>query len=86
MNFFFERRNNTYRLINIQDFATKRKRTAKMGLESLNYRYPQLWSILSENLGQISSLVHFKDSVSKWDCTDCPYILYKLYLLNIGFL
>ena len=51
MNFFFEGRNNTYSLINSQDFATERKIIAKMGLEYLNCRSPQLWSVLPENLG-----------------------------------
>ena len=32
MNFTFERRNKTYNLRNFQVFATKRKRTVKMGL------------------------------------------------------
>ena len=58
MDFMFERRNNTYNLRNFQEFVTKRKRTVKMGLETLNYRSPQLWSILPENLRQINSLVH----------------------------
>ena len=33
----FQRRNNTYKLRNFHEFATKRKRTVKMGLEILNY-------------------------------------------------
>ena len=43
MNNMFERRNNAYNLRNFQEFVTKRKRTVKMGLETLNYRSPQLW-------------------------------------------
>ena len=58
MDNMFERRNNTYNFRNFQEFAAKRKRTVKMGLETLNYRSPQLWSILPENLRQINSLVH----------------------------
>ena len=46
-----------------------------MGLEALNYKSPQLWSILPENLRQINWLVQFKESVRKWDCIDCPYRL-----------
>ena len=65
MDFMFERRNNTYNPINFQEFATKRKRTVKMGLETLNYRSPQLWSIVPENLRQINSLAQFKESVRK---------------------
>ena len=86
MDFMFERRNNMYNLRDFQEFATKRKRTVKMGLETLNYRSPQLWAILPENVRQINSLVQFKDSVRTWVCIDCPCRLCKLYLPNIGFL
>ena len=57
-----------------------------MGLKTLNYRSPQLWSILPGNLKQINSLVQFRESVRKWVCIDCPRRLCKLYLPNIGFL
>ena len=86
MDFIFERRNNTYNLRNFQEFAMKRKRTVKMGLETSKYRSPQLWSILPENLKQINSPVQLKESIRKWDCIDCPCRLCKLYLPNIGFL
>ena len=49
MDFMFERRNNTYNLRNFQDFTTKRKRTVKIGLETLNYKSPQSWLLLPEN-------------------------------------
>ena len=86
MDFMFERRNNMYNLRDFQEFATKRKRTVKMGLETLNYRSPQLWAILPENVRQINSLVQVKDSVRTWVCIDCPCRLCKFYLPNIGFL
>ena len=86
LSFMSERRNNTFNLRNFQEFVTKRERALKMGLETLKYRSPQLWSILPEKLRQINSLVQFKESVRKWDCIDCPCRLCKLYLPNIGFL
>ena len=61
-----------YNLINFQEFATYRKRTIKVGLETLNCKSPPLWSSLAENLRQINSLVQFKEIARKWDCTDCP--------------
>ena len=82
MDNMFERRNNTY----FQEFATTRKKTVKTSLETLNYKSPQLWSILPENLRQINLLLQFKESVRKWVCIDCPFRLCKLYLPNIGFL
>ena len=36
MGFMFEKRNNTYNLRNFQEFATKRKRTVKMDLETIS--------------------------------------------------
>ena len=65
MDFMFERRNNKNDLRSFQEFATKKKRTLKMGLENLSYESPQLWSILPENVGQINSLVQFKEGVRK---------------------
>ena len=85
MDNMFERRNNTYNLRNFQEFATKKKRTVKIDLETLICRSPQLSSILPENLRQINSLVQFKESVRKCVCIDCPCRLCKLYLPNIGF-
>ena len=86
MSFKFERRNNKHNLRNFEEFATKRKRAFKRGLEILNYRSPQLWSSLSGNFRQINSPVQFKGSVKKCDCTDCPCGLPELYLPNIGLL
>ena len=63
MDFMFESRNNTYNLRNFLEFATIRKRTVKMGLETFNCRSPQLWLIFPENLRQINKLVQFKESV-----------------------
>ena len=83
MDFMFERRNNMNNLRNFQEFATKRKRTVKMGLETLNYRLPQLWLILPKNL-IINKLVPFKESVGEWNCIDCPCRLCKLYVPNIS--
>ena len=34
IDFIFESRNNTYNLRNLQEVATKRKRTVRMGLEN----------------------------------------------------
>ena len=47
MESILNKRFNTYNLRNFQEFATERKRTVWYGLETLSYRYPQLWSFLS---------------------------------------
>ena len=86
MDNMFGRRNNTSNLRNFQEFATKRSRTVKIGLETLNYRSPKLWSISPENLRQINLPGQFKEGIWKWDRIGCPCRLFKLYSPNIGFL
>ena len=49
MDFTFERRNNTYNLGRFQEFATERKGIVRIGLETVNYRSPQLFSTLPES-------------------------------------
>ena len=63
MDFMFQRRNNRYNLRNFQEFATKRKRIVKMGLETLKHRSPQLWLILPKYLRQSNLLVQFKKAL-----------------------
>ena len=57
MKFTLKRRNNTCNLRFFQEFSMKSKRTVKMGLETLNYRSPQLLSILPKNVRQVNLLV-----------------------------
>ena len=63
MDFMFERRNNTYDLRSFQEFVTKRKRTLKVGLETLNCRSPQVKDKFAEKSRTRNSLVQFKESV-----------------------
>ena len=48
MDIMFKRRNNIYDLRDFQELTKKGERTVKMGFETLNYRFPQLWYILPE--------------------------------------
>ena len=73
----FERRNDAYNLRNFQEFATERKRTEKLGIETLNHRSPQIWSTLPENLRQINSLIQFKEIGNEIVLTVCAdYVSY----------
>ena len=65
MGSIFKRRNSAYNVRNFQEFRTERKRTVYIGLETLSYRSPQLWSLLPEYLRQINSLDQFERSARK---------------------
>ena len=80
------KRFNTYNLRNFHEFATERKRTVWYGLETLSYRYPQLWSLLPESLKEMNYLSQFKRNIKYWICRDCPCRFCKVYIQNLGFL
>ena len=86
MESILNKRLNTHNLRNFQEFATERKRTVWYGLETLSYRYPQLWSVLPESLKEMNSLSQFKRNIKHWICRGCPYSLCKVYIQNLGFL
>ena len=86
MDTVFKRRDESYNLRNFQEFLTKRKRTIHYGLETLSYRFPQLWPLLPENFKEVELLKIFKRKVKIWISDDCPCRLCKPYLENIGFL
>ena len=81
MESILNKRFNTYKLRNFQEFATERKTTVWYGLETLSYRYPQLESLKEKN-----SLSQFKRNIKQWICLDCPCRLCKVYIQNLGFL
>ena len=85
MGSMFERRNESYKLHNFQEFSTEKK-TVHYGLETLSCQSPQLWSLLPENIKKVESFKTFKREVKNWICDDCPCRLCKLYLQNLGFL
>ena len=85
MDSLFERRNESYKLINFQEFLTVR--TVYYDLRTLSYWSPQSLSLLLENIKEVESLEIFKRKVKNWICEDCSCRLYKpcfriLYLFN----
>ena len=49
-----------FNLRNIQEFAIDGKKTVKCGLETLNFRYPQFWTLVPDTIKTSSSLIKFK--------------------------
>ena len=86
MESILNKRFNTYNLRNFQEFATERKRTVWYGLETLSYRYPQLWSLLPESLKEIISLTQSKRNIKHLICCNWPCRLCKVYIQNLVFL
>ena len=65
---------------NATEMRRKEKEPFWYGLETLSYRYPQLWSPLPESLKKMSFLSQFKRNIKHWICCDCPCRLCKVYI------
>ena len=65
-------RKHTYNVRNFHEFEAERKRTVYFGLETINYRSLQLWSLLPVHMRQLNFVDQFKRSVIQWVCNTCP--------------
>ena len=98
MDSMLNRKNITYNFRNLPEFQSKRKKTAFNSLETLNYRAPQLWTLLPEeikqrntiNLFRVKNLVNLVNSVKnvladyQSVCTKPRiYLTYGSYLCTI---
>ena len=85
MDSMLNRRNITYNFRNLQEFQSQRKRTVFTGVETLSYRPPQLWTLLSEEINQEDTINLFKSGVKRWICKECPCRLCKVFVPNLRF-
>ena len=58
----------------------QRKRAVYFGLETIIYRFAQLWSLLPEHMMQLNFIDQFKRSARKWASNTSPCRLCKVYL------
>ena len=70
---------------NTFDFAARRIKTVRYGSESLSYLGPRLWNILPDEYKKIQSVKDFKAKI-RWVPENCPFRLYKIYILHVGFI
>ena len=66
-------------------FSTRNVKTDSYGIQSLGFLGPKIWSIIPDNLKQLSSLNDFKNQIKKWKPIDCPCRLCKTYIYGVGF-
>ena len=72
-------------LRHFQKFANIKKNSIKMGLETITYQAPQLWTLVPTEIKDAPSLSAFKEKIKSWYCDNCPSRLCKTYITNVGF-
>ena len=82
----FQVRKINYNLRHSQKFVSTKKNSVKMGLETINYRAPQLWNLVPTEIKDAPSLSIFKENIKSWSCDNYPCRLCKTYIANVGFI
>ena len=81
----FQVRKINYDLRHFQKIANTKKNSAKMGLETISYRAPQLWNLVPTDIKDALSSSTFKKKIMSWYCDSCPCRLCKTYIASVGF-
>ena len=66
MNGAFMIRNNNYNLRNFQCLYSRNKRTVKYRTETVTYRGPQIWNLVTEKTKNASSFDIFTKEIGTW--------------------
>ena len=75
-----------YNLRHFQKLSNTKKNSVKMGLETITYRAPKLWSLVPTEIKDDPSLSTFKEKIKSWYCGSCQCRSCKTYIANVGFL
>ena len=78
--------NATHSLRNGQVLERRHNSTTNFVVESISTLCTKIWAFVSENLRQTASLNSFKHGIKKWNPSNCPCRLCKIYVQNVGFI
>ena len=79
-------RNNNYNLRNFHCRYSTNKRTVKYGTETVTYRGPQIWNLISKITKNASSFDIFKKKIGKRKGEKCPCRICKTYIQHVRFI
>ena len=86
MNVVFDFIECRYPLRNELRFKLRHIRTVRYGIETAAFVGSRIWSNMSSELKESTSLNEFKKKIKTWKPENCPYKLYKIYIQRIGYL
>ena len=75
-----------YNLRNNNEFVKPRVRSVNNRTESVRFKGPQLWQMLSPTIQNSESLCQFKTKIKNWYGENCPCRLCRTFIPNLGFL
>ena len=73
-----------YQLRNSNELYSRNPKTVRYGTETISFLAPKIWSNVSTDIKNSTSLGSFKTNIRKWK-PNCPCRLCKKYLQHVGF-
>ena len=85
MNDIFKRKDGSRCDLNyFSEFSRPLMKSVYHGSEIISFRGPKIWDMLPDDCKDIDNLNTFENKVKKWKPENCPCILCKVYINNIG--
>ena len=84
MNGAFMIRSNNYNRRNFQCLYPANKRTVKYRTDTITYRGPQVWNLVTEKTKNASSFDIFTKEIGKWKGEKGPCRICKTYIQHVG--
>ena len=85
MSEIFKKKYCPYSLRNRRSLTTNFQSTLKYGIDSIVYKYLQIWQFLPTDLRNSESLSLFKCNIKKLQHINCQCKIYKTYVPNVGY-
>ena len=76
---------NYYNTLNALMFSKRNVKTVSYGLQTISYKGPKIWDLVSKEMKQVSALNELKAKIKIWKLENCPYRLSRTYLPQIRY-
>ena len=82
----FKLKKTTYNLRNTNALSSTNTKTTKYGINSISFLAPKIWDLVPDEIKISKSLNIFKQKIKIWKPLNCPCILCKVYVPNLGYI
>ena len=86
MSDLFKLKKTTYNLQNMSALSSTNTKTTKYGINSISFLAPKIWDLVPDEIIISKSLNIFKQKIKIWKPLNCPCILCKVYVPNLGYI
>ena len=77
--------NTSYNTRNKRKFHSRSIKSVTFGSETLSHLAPKIWELVTVEIKNADSVASFKRAIKKWKPTNCPCLLCRMYVFQVGF-